>query len=127
MMVALPPESPRRSFISLEKRTWCYVQAPRTFDMAPCACGNDKTQWSEYKKHLWCNTCKIDFIPEYNGIFDGPIPVKAAQMMGISFTRIIIETGEVIPFSVEALEYNREVIEAWNEFLTEKPKEDDGI
>lgn len=87
--------------MELEKRTWCYVQAPSVYEMAPCACGNKDTQWSEYAKHLWCDRCQIDFIPEHAGIFDGPILLHTAQMFGICFDRINLLTGEVEPFKLD--------------------------
>lgn len=82
----------------LERRTWVYVQSPTSYGIAPCSCGNVETQWSEFKKHLWCATCEKDFIPEHNGIFDGPIPVKTAQMLGLSFDRFNLETEQIEKF-----------------------------
>jgi len=84
-----------------ERRTWCYVQRPAVYEMAPCACGNSDTQWSEFAKHLWCDKCQIDFVPEHNGIFDGPILLYTCALMGISFDRINLATGAVEPFSVD--------------------------
>ena len=81
-----------------EKRTWCYIQSPATYEMAPCACGNEDTQWSEFRHHLWCANCQIDFIPEHDGIFGGPIPIGVASMLGISFDRINLETNEIERF-----------------------------
>lgn len=78
-----------------KKRTWCYLQAPHVYEMSPCSCGNENTQWSEYEKHLWCEKCKIDFIPESAGVFSSPIPMEAAKLMGIFFDRVIIETNEL--------------------------------
>lgn len=109
----------------LIKRTWCYVQPPRKYDIAPCACGNDDPHWSEYTGYLWCDQCQIDFMPEHNGIFDGPIPVHAAELMGIRFDRLDLETLEIIPFDVGTLEFNEELKLCWNEFLTPGEKEDD--
>lgn len=83
---------------ALEKRTWRYVQPPSTYEIAPCACGNHDTQWSEFKGRLWCAKCAVDFVPEHNGIFDGPIPVMTSQLLGISFDRVNLETGKVEPF-----------------------------
>jgi hypothetical protein len=77
----------------MEKRTWAYLQPPKAFEMAPCACGNHDTQWSEFAKHLWCAKCEIDFLPEHAGIFDGPIPSQLAHMMGIRFDRVQLESG----------------------------------
>ncbi len=84
-----------------EKRKWCYVQPPSAYEMAPCACGNHDTQWSEYAKHLWCPKCEIDFIPEHAGVFDGPIPMATSMMLGMSFDRINLETNEIEPFKFE--------------------------
>jgi len=82
----------------LEKRTWCYVQPPATYEIAPCACGNGDTQWSEFSGRLWCDKCQIDFVPQHNGIFDGPIPVATCGLLGISFDRLNLETSQVEPF-----------------------------
>jgi len=89
------------SSAELKKRTWRYLQAPSVYEMAPCACGNVDTQWSEYEKHLWCNRCEIDFVPEHAGIFDGPIPVNISRLLGISFDRIDLATGTIEPFMLE--------------------------
>jgi hypothetical protein len=85
----------------LEKRKWCYVQHPSVYEIAPCACGNVDTQWSEFKGRLWCDRCAVDFIPEHNGIFDGPIPLMTSAMLGISFDRINLETNEIKPFETD--------------------------
>lgn len=85
----------------LEKREWCYLQPPSTYEIAPCACGNGDTKWSEYKGRLWCAKCEIDFVPEHNGIFDGPIPVATSAMLGIFFDRINLATNEVEPFEID--------------------------
>lgn len=84
-----------------EKRTWCYLQPPSAYEIASCACGNENTQWSEFKERLWCDRCAVDFIPAHNGIFDGPIPVSICGVFGISFDRLNLETNEVEPFEVE--------------------------
>ena len=83
----------------LEKREWCYILQPSRYDIAPCKCGNYDTQWSEFKGHLWCDKCMVDFIPENNGIFDGPIPIKAAMLLGLSFDRIDLKTNKIIKFN----------------------------
>lgn len=77
------------------KRTWVYLDSPASFEIASCSCGNENTQWSEYQKHLWCDKCEIDFIPEHNGIFDMPIPMNTMKLMGITFSRIDLETQEL--------------------------------
>lgn len=77
-------------------REWCYVEYPRKYGIAPCSCGNENTQWSEFKDHLWCDKCNIDFIPEHWGILDGPIPFyTATKLFKISFDRYNIQTGKI--------------------------------
>ena len=88
------------------KRRWCYVQKPSVFEVAPCTCGNHETQWSEFEGHLWCEKCQKDFIPEHNGIFEGPIPAKAAGLLGISFDRLNLETERVEKFDPETGKYS---------------------
>ena len=82
------------------RRTWVYVQRPAVYELAPCSCGNGDCDWSEYRHRLWCQKCRKDFVPEHNGIFDGPIPVKACALMGIYFDRYILATGKVEEFQV---------------------------
>lgn len=90
------------------KRTWCYLQPPEAFDLPPCPCGNVHVLWSEYEGHLWCGKCMKDFIPEHNGIFDGPIPAQTAALMGIKLDRISISTGVIERFDVETGQYLRQ-------------------
>lgn len=81
--------------MNLDKRTWVYVQRPAEYEIAGCPCGNADPEWSEYKGHLWCAKCQKDFIPEHNGIFDGPIPVNGARLMGICLDRFNLETQKI--------------------------------
>lgn len=77
------------------KRTWCYLQSPKVFEMAPCSCGNTNTSWSEYQGMLWCDKCKIDFVPEHNGLLDSPISFYTSQMFGLNFLRHNLLTGKI--------------------------------
>lgn len=86
-----------------EKRKWCYVMPPSAYEIAPCACGNGDTQWSEFKGRLWCSKCEIDFVPEHGGVFDGPIPAATCGLLGMSFDRINLETNEIEPFELNPL------------------------
>jgi hypothetical protein len=79
----------------LIKRTHVYVCRPAVYEISGCKCGNNDPDWSEFEGHLWCATCQIDFIPEHNGIFDGPIPVNAMRLLGAPVDRICLVTGEV--------------------------------
>jgi hypothetical protein len=85
----------------LEKRTWVYVQRPKVYGVAPHGCGYANPDWSEYKNHLWCPVCNIDFIPEHWGILDGPVGVNACKLLGISFDRFNLETQQIEPFETK--------------------------
>ena len=98
----------------LPRRTWHFLQSPKLFDISPCKCGNEDIQWSEYDKHLWCSECEIDFIHDIKdmGIFSGPIPLKAAEMMGIRFDRFNIERNCVEIFNTDNQTYKDKEDEA---------------
>lgn len=91
-IVSIEVKRKRRS-----RRTWCYVQRPKQYEMAPCDCGNADTDWSEWRDHLWCAKCKKDFIPKHTGIFDGPVPVHTSELLGIYFDRIDLKTDKLLP------------------------------
>lgn len=80
---------------ALEKRAWVYVMRPFEYEIAPCDCGNEDPDWSEYKHHLWCSSCQKDFIPAHNGVFDGPIPIHTSHLLGICYSTIDIASGEL--------------------------------
>lgn len=83
--------------IAKKKRRWVYVMRPAAYELSGCpSCGNSDPEWSEWQGHLWCAHCQKDFVPAFNGMFDGPIPVQAAALMGISFGRRSIRTGMII-------------------------------
>ena len=79
----------------LLRRTEVYVCRPREYEISGCECGNDDPDWSEFKAHLWCQRCQIDFQPAQNGIFDGPIPVHCTELLGAPIWTVNLETGEV--------------------------------
>ena len=83
----------------LKKRTWVYVMRPAQYEIAGCDCGNSDPDWSEFVDHLWCRVCMKDFVPAHWGVLDGPVPVHAAGLMGLSFDRYILSTEQVEKFS----------------------------
>jgi len=93
---------------SYKRRAWAYCMPPKAFEVAECSCGNQDTQWSEFEDRLWCDRCQKDFIPEHYGILGGPLPIHLAEMMGIRFDRVIIETGEVERFNSGTLTWEKE-------------------
>lgn len=40
-------------------------------------------------------------MPAHNGVFDGPIPVATAGLLGMSFDRINLETNKIEPFEYD--------------------------
>ena len=80
----------------LERRTTVYVMRPKEYEVSGCKCGNDDPDWSEFKGHLWCPKCEIDFKPESDGIFGGPIPVNAMYLLGIDLRSYDIATCEIV-------------------------------
>lgn len=99
--------------MNLPKRNHHYLLPPSKFEIDGCSCGNNQTQWSEYEKHLWCDKCNIDFIPNHNGILDGPIALQTAALFGIVFHRknLISNKYEILNSNalyIEVLDLNLE-------------------
>lgn len=88
--------------MEMPRRTWHYAMSPRAFEVAPCACGNADIQWSEFKDHCWCERCQIDFKPAHAGIFDGPIPIQLCTMLGMRFDRVLLPSGTLDRYDLEA-------------------------
>lgn len=63
-------------------------------------CGGSNITWSEYEKHIWCFDCLEDTKGD-GGIFDGPIPLNTAMLMGISFDRIRLSDGKLIEMVID--------------------------
>ena len=106
----------------LRKRTHVYCQMPQVYEVAGCPNNPDhKFTWSEFEHRLWCFDCEVDFIPSHWGIFDGPIPLNLTMMMGISFDRLNMETGELVPKP----DFNdKEASEIYNATWNDKETED---
>ncbi len=69
-----------------KKRTWHYVMKPASYGVQCDKCDGTNIEWSEYEHMIWCYDCKID-TEGFDGIFGGPIPWGASQLIGISFDR----------------------------------------
>jgi hypothetical protein len=78
-----------------KRRTWVYVQRPKEYQISGCDCGNADPDWSEFAGMLWCAPCQRDFRPLHNGIFDGPILVNCARLLGIDLRRFNLETQQI--------------------------------
>lgn len=93
----MTPENPCLA-VELARREYVYVMSPRDYEISGCKCGNNDCQWSEYLGRLWCPICKIDFVPEHAGIFNGPICVEVCKLIGITFDSFDLTTQERVAF-----------------------------
>jgi len=88
----------------LYKRNWIYVQNPKVYGFHCDVCGESNIEWSEFEGHIFCKDCKID-TKGTGSIFDGPIDVNAATMLGISFDRLDIQTNKLQKFNLKTKQY----------------------
>jgi hypothetical protein len=81
---------------SLTRREWCYCARPKEFEVSGCPmCGNPDPDWSEYRHHCWCPNCEIDFQPDCDGVFGGPVGVQLCELIGVYFDEFNVQTGEL--------------------------------
>jgi len=78
----------------MNKRTWCYIEKPNIFCIKCPICNSENLAWSEYEHHIWCYNCEKDY-NNYESIFDGPIPINTAIILGLNFDRYNIETKKL--------------------------------
>jgi len=91
----------RRKKRKRKKRKWIYVHHPTRYDIRCDKCWDGDVNetgtnidWSEYEHLIWCYDCKKD-LSGFIGIFDGPIPIEATEMMGVSLNRIYLKSGKM--------------------------------
>ena len=90
----------------LIKRTQVYIQQPHDFEMSGCPkCGNVFSEWSEYRGHLWCQACKIDFVPQHAGVIEGPVGIHTCEMMGIYFDMFCLADETLRPDPLGTFHY----------------------
>lgn len=82
----------------IRMRKWCYCQKPGVYEVYCDICAGSNTTWSEYEHMIWCYDCGIDTKGD-GGIFDGPIPIELAQLMGMSFDRIRLVDNKILKWS----------------------------
>lgn len=78
----------------MRKRTWVYILKPQSYEIHCDRCGGSNIEWSEYEHMIWCYDCKIDTSGD-GGIFDGPIPIGGAEILGIHFNRFNIKKNRI--------------------------------
>lgn len=76
------------------KREFCYVLKPQEYEIQCDICKGSNLHWSEFEGLIWCYDCEKDTAGT-GGIFDGPIPIGASDLLGITFDKIEIETGKL--------------------------------
>ncbi len=81
----------------MEKREWVYVMEPAEYEIECDRCDGTNIAWSEFAHMIWCYDCKID-TKGFAGVFSGPIPIKIAGMLGMSFERIRLSDNKLLKF-----------------------------
>ena len=90
------------------KRKLMYCQKPATYEIHCDKCNGTNIEWSEFDHCIWCYDCNID-TEGTKGIFDGPIPIHAAYILGMRFDQIVIKTGKVKIFDIDTGKWKRAV------------------
>ena len=70
-----------------------FVMEPARYDIRCDLCGGTDVVWSEYERMIWCYDCEKDTVGT-GGIFDGPVPVGATGVLGLSLDMVDLETGQ---------------------------------
>ena len=70
-----------------------FVMEPVRYEIRCDLCGGINITWSEYEHLIWCYACQEDTAGT-GGIFDGPIPLGAMKILGLSLDMVDIKTGE---------------------------------
>lgn len=77
----------------MKKRKTCFIMKPSAFEISCDICEGSNITWSEFEHMIWCFSCKKD-TPGNGGIFDGPVSIQMYEMLGISFDKVDLATGE---------------------------------
>ena len=78
----------------LKASKWVHVNHPTAYGVSCDKCGGVNIDWSEFEHMIWCYDCKVD-TPGNPGVFGGPIPINTAGLLGMSFDRLNLKTGEI--------------------------------
>ena len=69
------------------------VYEPARYEITCDLCGGANITWSEYEHLIWCYDCENDTAGT-GGIFDGPIPLGAMELFGLSLDMVDLKTGQ---------------------------------
>ena len=86
----------------MKRRKWVFIMPPVSYGIS-CNLCNGEVQWSEYERLVWCWRCLKD-VPGNPGLFDGPIPLKACEILGISLDKIDLKTGKRLYMKIKELD-----------------------
>ena len=85
-----------------------FVLEPARYGIKCDLCDGTKITWSEYEHLIWCYDCEKD-TRGTGGIFDGPIPLGATQLLWLSLDMVDLKTGQrftpVVNEETQRLEY----------------------
>ena len=85
-----------------------FILEPARYEIRCDLCAGVNITWSEYEHLIWCYDCQEDTAGT-GGIFDGPIPLKAMELFGLSLDMVDLKTGQrftpVINEQTRKLEY----------------------
>jgi len=76
---------------------------PYFFDIACDKCNGRNIHWSEYEHLIWCYDCQID-TKGTPSIFDGPIPIHASYLLGLTFDKFNLETNQIERLNLDKLD-----------------------
>jgi hypothetical protein len=88
----------------LKKRRSCYIQKPYEYEIECNLCGGKNIDWSEFEERIWCFDCKKD-VRGTKGVFDGPIPIQVAAVLGMSFDRFDLVKKCILRYDDEKHKY----------------------
>ena len=70
-----------------------FVIEPARYEIRCDLCDGTNITWSEYEHSIWCYDCLAD-TEGTGGIFDGPIPLGAVALIGLSLDKVDLKTGQ---------------------------------
>jgi len=100
-----------KKLLPLKKREWIYVMPPAEYEIDCDRCNGTNIAWSEFVHMIWCYDCKVD-TEGFAGVFSGPIPIQAAELLGMSFDRIRLKDQKLLKFNPDTLSYSPVIDEA---------------
>ena len=83
----------------MKRREWVFIMPPAAYEIS-CNLCDGEVEWSEYERLVWCWRCLKD-VPGNLGLFGGPIPIKACEMLGISLDKINLNTKKRLCIKVK--------------------------